>query len=871
MSKRVEFCVAVVLLSVGACVLLAADVKRPAVPVKTRAALGSGTKGARQAQTLELFSVSPALFVENRGQWSDSTVRYVHNGQAVNVAVTDSGVVFQATRREPTQNTEPAPLVTYLEEGPPFGDSQAEEPETHMLRFSASFPGARSVRPTGQERSQTVFNYFVGDRSQWHDGVPSYRRIAYRGLYEGIDLQVWGRRTHLKYEFRVAPGTDYRQITIRYEGIEGLSVENDGSLAVSLGPDWGIMGDEAPYIYQEIGTRRVELSGRFVVLDRYTYGFEITGDINPNHTLVIDPHVAWGTCLGGVGEYQEAGSLATDGEGNLYMTGAAWSWSAGWVSGGFDTTFGADSQDAFVVKLSGNGEHLWSTYLGGNAFEGGTGIVVDADGDVFVTGDTASTGWASGGFDTVLSGDQCGFLAKLTGSGSHLWSGYIGDSAGEQTGAAAVAVDPAGGVYVTGGTSSAGWTSGGFDTTYNGGGCDGFVMKVSDDGSHVWSTYLGGDDYDGGSDVTVDPNNDVIVAGWTYSDGWVAGGFDTVLEGSQDSLAAKLTSSGEHVWSTYLGNTNFAGAAQGVATGEDGTIYLAGYYDPLVTKLTGSGNLAWHMSAGPYGFFGGAEDIVVTAAGDIYVVGWTENPYWASGGFDTVLDGQRNVFVAKVTSAGTIAWSSYIGTDYEEGSAITADGEGNLYVMGTCALSDYWANAGFDTTLLDDRGAFVAKITDQSGDTPAPVHRFWSPLHSRHFYTISEAEKDSVMATYPASVWTYETVAYYAFADSNDPNALPVHRFWSPLNSAHFYTISEDDREYVMATYPPEVWTYEGQAFYAWAEGSQPPIAKPVYRFWSSTLSGHFYTINEAEKDSMIATYPSTVWAYEGIAWYAYE
>ncbi len=149
----------------------------------------------------------------------------------------------------------------------------------------------------------------------------------------------------------------------------------------------------------------------------------------------------------------------------------------------------------------------------------------------------------------------------------------------------------------------------------------------------------------------------------------------------------------------------------------------------------------------------------------------------------------------------------------------------------------------------------------------SPVYRFWSPRNSRHFYTISEAEKDYVEATYPANIWTYETVAYYAFADNEDAGLSPVYRFWSNALGAHFYTISEAERDYVIAHLP--AWTYEGPVFYAYPEGSQPVDASPVYRFWSGTLSTHFYTINEAEKDYVINNLPS--WEYETIAWHAYD
>jgi subtilisin-like proprotein convertase family protein len=161
----------------------------------------------------------------------------------------------------------------------------------------------------------------------------------------------------------------------------------------------------------------------------------------------------------------------------------------------------------------------------------------------------------------------------------------------------------------------------------------------------------------------------------------------------------------------------------------------------------------------------------------------------------------------------------------------------------------------------------------QTGEAPpySPIYRFWSPQHSRHFYTISETEKDGVIATYPPSVWAYEGVVYYAFASDSEAGLAPIYRFWSPLNSAHFYTISAAERDFVIATYPASIWTYEGVVFYGYPAGSEPDGASAIHRFWSPLHSGHFYTISEAEKDAVIAAYPPSVWAYEGVAWYAYE
>ena len=175
--------------------------------------------------------------------------------------------------------------------------------------------------------------------------------------------------------------------------------------------------------------------------------------------------------------------------------------------------------------------------------------------------------------------------------------------------------------------------------------------------------------------------------------------------------------------------------------------------------------------------------------------------------------------------------------------------------IGMVKEEDYWCD-------------YPPGINELTSLITAPVYRFWSPVLSRHFYTTSEAEKRKLINTY-SHVWTYEQAAYYTLAGGTAPNTVPVYRFWSGILNAHFYTISESERDKLINDYP-DVWTYEGPKFFAWPAGRQPADASPVYRFWSDSLGCHFYTISESEKTKLINQYPH-VWAYEGIAWYAYQ
>lgn len=210
------------------------------------------------------------------------------------------------------------------------------------------------------------------------------------------------------------------------------------------------------------------------------------------------------------------------------------------------------------------------------------------------------------------------------------------------------------------------------------------------------------------------------------------------------------------------------------------------------------------------------------------------------------------------------------------------------FVLPENVLDDLWAYeqlyAHIDIDQHDPEGSRVtvkeATLTIKyitTGTAPpqpseaAPVYRFWSPSLGKHFFTIDAAEKDYILAAYPPEVWSYEGVAFLAYPEGAQPaGTSAVYRFWSPLTGAHFYTIDAAEKDNVVATYPPEVWTLEGIGFYAYPEGAQPAGTSAVYRFWSPFHASHFYTVDVAEKDHVLATYPPEIWTYEDVAFHVY-
>jgi hypothetical protein len=663
---------------------------------------------AESQLSVETAGLTPALFVENQGQWSDASIRYIHDGDRIHAALTDAGVLFRGT-----------------------------DGALPTVQFSALFVGANLVRPAGLKPSGDTFNYYLGDEANWRQNVPSYEVVAYQGLYDGVDLRVQGLGSHLKYEFHVAPGADYRRIAVRYAGIKGLSIADDGSLQVNLGAEWGVIRDDAPYIYQEIDGQRVQVAGRFVLLDNKTYTFEITGAVDPNHVLVIDPDLVWSTCLG-AGNHGSGRDVAVDADGNVYVTGEAPS--TGSMTGGFDATPNG-GQDGFVVKFSPTGQFLWGTFFGGNYDDMGTDIAVDADGNVYVTGETYSSGWTSGGYDTTFDGHTDAFVIKLDSSGRHLWSTYVGGGASDS--GKGIAIDSLGRIYVAGSTSrddswtiwSEDWTSGGFDTTYNGGGGDAFVARLGTAGNLIWSTYLGGTGLDRGYGIAVDAAGDICATGDTYSAGWTSGGYDTTLDSEGAGFVVKLNAGGQHVWSTYVGRS----AVVHIATDASRNIFLGGTTttsgwmtggfdttcngesDAMVVKLSSDGRHLWSTClGGPYWDVG--RDVAVSAAGDVYVTGSASSEWWGTRAFDVTSNGNLDIFVAKLSSNGALLWNVFLGgIGYEEGEGIAVDADGNICVTGSADSYD-WVVGAFSRPSDGYYNGFLVKLSDLPDTTPPTIN-----------------------------------------------------------------------------------------------------------------------------------------------------
>ena len=143
---------------------------------------------------------------------------------------------------------------------------------------------------------------------------------------------------------------------------------------------------------------------------------------------------------------------------------------------------------------------VYSTFLGGTGDDSGNAIAVDSAGQAYVAGSTYSTDFptTTGAYDTGYNGSEDAFVTKLNSAGSALvYSTYLGGTSDEPYWSASIAVDCSGNAYVTGTTLSSDFptTPGAYQTVLKGP-SDAYVVKLNSSGNLVYSTYLGGTSYD---------------------------------------------------------------------------------------------------------------------------------------------------------------------------------------------------------------------------------------------------------------------------------------------------------------------------------------------------------------------------------------
>ncbi len=421
------------------------------------------------------------------------------------------------------------------------------------------------------------------------------------------------------------------------------------------------------------------------------------------------------TYLGGSAD-DSAVDLVVDGAGHAYVTGftastnfpvrnALYPKIAGtnMVSNGHSFGYNAD---AFVTELETNGAALvYSTYLGGSGLDNGRGIAVDAAGNAYITGRTCSTNFPTttnayqlhlACSNSVFFGNA--FVTEISAGGSNLiYSSYLGGTNYDSGGG--ITVDPVGYVYVAGATASTnfptfptatplfrylnGYTNGSPNQPFT---FDAFVAKFMPSCTNlVYSTYLGGSNYDVASRITCDAVGDAYVIGSTAS------------------LLFTNTVSTNIIVNHLTNNLN---------------LFFPVTTNVFLTEINSNGTAILNSAV-----FGGNQmdlgyGLALDPAGNIFVVGTTISTNFPVttnnlfGFLRATNSGGSDVFViAFSNNFSGVLYSAYLGGSGDDfGYGIALDPAGNAYIVGQTLSTNFPTINARQTTRNGTNDAFLAKI-----------------------------------------------------------------------------------------------------------------------------------------------------------------
>jgi hypothetical protein len=651
--------------------------------------------------------------------------------------------------------------------------------------LSLAFQAAENPTITAERQREGHVNYIHGRRTgSWLGDIPTYERVRYAGVYDGIDAVFYGSDRQLEYDLEVAPHADPTRIALRFDGADAIDLDADGALIVRTGAH--TFKQLAPSAYQDGARGRQHVASSYrVESDRVTIAL---GPYDPERPLVIDPVIAYATLLGGSSS-DIVSAIAADRSGHAFVTGYT-------CSADFPNTHATtkvpnvdeEDCDLYVTKMAADGRSfIYSTIIGGSDMDQGGSIAVDPTGAAYVTGTTYSADFptTAGAFRSSCGGtgpgrcpDNDAFVIKLSPAGSALvYSTYLGGTRSD-TGRG-IAVNTRGAAFVTGWTVSADFptTPTAFSRTLHGE--DAFYTILLADGGLSYSTLLGGRNTEQATSIAVDGGDNAYIGGWTSSPDFpIKGGFQktTTLVNNvgSEGWVAKFDGRGVLAFSSYFGGDG-GDVVQSIAIHSTG-IYAGGWTTSstipgaapggnddnavgFVSQINGSGSrvISTRVLAAPpwvqvYG--------VAISGGLAHAVGYTSS----NGGFPTTADAPQPTYPSGVAAfyttwpieaSGVLASqpnfsTMFSGGGFSFGGAVASDAAGGVFLGGLFSSPGFpYVNAAQgpgSTATLDSESGFLAHFaaTDRFTSTDTRDIVLWAEDATR-------LEGDWTLAADPAA------------------------------------------------------------------------------------------------------------------------
>lgn len=651
--------------------------------------------------SLPVFGQSDQVWLHpNRGQWG-SGFNYKVELDAGNMYLDQKGFTYQFWE---------------MKEHEHHGkDNPARVGRSHVIK--THFQNAHAPASMTEGKPSSFYrNYFLSnDPQNWKSKVHSVQKVTAHGLYTGVDLEVEGGSSSLKYSWIVAPNTDPGVIRWSYDGAESVTINEEGQLIIRHSLGMITEGRPVAWITQNGKKQHVPVA---YSINGKTVSFDLKGKTVFDDTLVLDPSLTFSTFTGSLVD-NWGFTAAPDPSGNLYAAGVAFGAGYPITTGAFDGsfnggTFGSSQPfDAAITKFNASGTALlYSTYLGGGGNETPHSLVSNTNGELFVLGVTSSSNFPMAGasFDNsfnggpVINSNSLNFqgsdlyVARFSADGSSLIaSTFLGGTGTDGLNDGSLNYnygDPFRGeiivagssVYIASSTKSANFPLVNAAQTFLNGQMDAVIVKMNLGLSSVlWSTYFGGAGSDTGNGIALASTGNVYISGGTTSASLpFASGHDlTYNGGASDGYLLRLNgNSGAVLSGTYMGTSEYD-QSYFVQLDQEDQVYVLGQTEgpmPVSAGCYGNPNSGQYikkysadLSAQTWSTVVGAGTghveisptaFLVSNCGDIYLSGWggetndgSQAQFSTSYGFPVTPDAFQS------TTNGSNFWIGVLGPD----------------------------------------------------------------------------------------------------------------------------------------------------------------------------------------------------------------
>lgn len=672
------------------------------------------------------------------------------------------------------------------------------------------------------------------DQSRWKRGIPQFAQVRYENVYPGVNLVFYGNQGRIEYDFQVAPGANPKQAELEFDGAKQLTVKDgalvvtgeNGSVRFEAPRVYQEIAGRQQAVEGGFVLRGANRAGfsigtydhsRELVIDPilvFSSYFGGAGNETNNYVAVDQafniylagttdstglattgvfqgalggtqnvyiakimpgnisqaPTLAYVTYLGGNGIDIPVG-IGVDGTEDPYVAGTTTSTNFPHTLNAYQAAPASAGTHIFVTRLQSTASTLlYSSYLSGSGTDLATGMTIDQQGYLYVTGTTTSTnpqdyvsnvewpvvsipyGQPFQNIPHAAAGVVQFFVSKIntvaSGNSSIAYSTYFGGGTYNASSTSpaiggGIAVDSTGDIYFTGTTTFQYLGQNGtsltdfpilnayqpcLDTTpttviINPPTCssttdaapDAFVAKLNPNppggaggpSELVWSTYLGGMNNDSSIGVALDTGAaNVFVTGTTNSPDIAA-----------SILLSTATTAYQRCLNTAMNPTVGMLCPTQPAT-PNSDAYIAKF-----TNLAATNSTTANLQLTYFSYLGGAMDeaglaVAVNASEGAVMTGWTQStdfPRSNTQDIQGASGGGQDAFIASLNTAATAqnlagSWSGYFGgSGTDVGNGVVLDANQNIYFAGDTNSTDLQVK---NPLQLNNAGGYDAFVTE---------------------------------------------------------------------------------------------------------------------------------------------------------------